>query len=78
MFQTEEYCRICRSESESRQQPIVTDEAGLNQHQPGKFEFLKDSLILDTGSTISATIMNEDMMTDIKKSKVPIIMTTNA
>ena len=51
---------------------------GINQFPPNKFSFLKDSLILDTGSTIAATIMNEGLVTNIKKAKIPIVMTTNA
>ena len=39
---------------------------------------MKDSLILDTGSTISATVMNKNMVTNIRKADIPIVMTMNA
>ena len=42
---------------------------GLNQSALEKFNFLKDSFILDTGSTISATVMNEGLVTNIKKGQ---------
>ena len=77
-FQTEEYSGICKSESDSEQQSVVNNGMELNQHPSNKFGFLKNSLILDTGSTISATVMNEDMVINIDKAKVPIVMTTNA
>ena len=77
-FQTEEYCGICKSESDSDQQSVVKNGMELNQHPPNRFGFLKNSLILDTGSTISAAVMNENMVININKAKVPIVMTTNA
>ena len=39
---------------------------------------LRNEIILDTGSTQLATFMNPDLVTDIKKSKFPLIMNTNA
>jgi hypothetical protein len=45
---------------------------------PKKFNDLKDMIILDTGSTIPATFMNPDFVTDIKVSKNPVRMITNA
>ena len=39
---------------------------------------LGDKLMLDTGSTINATIKNKDFLTDIRTSKNPIVMATNA
>ena len=47
-------------------------------NQSGKFGYLKDAIILDTGSTIPATFMNTDLVTNIKVSKKPITMQTNA
>ena len=42
------------------------------------FAHLKDVIILDTGSTLKATFMNDEMVTNIRKSDTPIKMTTNA
>ena len=53
-------------------------EMGLMQNNCERFNFLKNVFILDTGSTISATVMNEELVTNIKKAKIPTIMTTNA
>ena len=39
---------------------------------------LKDGIILDTGSTIGATIMNPELLSDITLAKVPLEMVTNA
>jgi hypothetical protein len=39
---------------------------------------LQDTIILDTGSTISGTVMNPDFVTDIKPATKPITMSTNA
>ena len=44
----------------------------------GLFNFLRNVFILDTGLTISATVMNKELVTNIKKAKIPTIMTTNA
>ena len=48
------------------------------QDGTGKFEFLKDSFILDTGSTIGATIMNPNFVKNIRESTTPVTMSTNA
>ena len=50
---------------------------GLNQNENSRFKFLEKSFILDIGSTLSATIMNEELVTNIRQAKVPILMTTN-
>ena len=42
------------------------------------FNSLKDVIMLDSGSSISATFMNPDLITNIKMAKKPIIMHTNA
>ncbi|WP_427962039.1 hypothetical protein, partial [Acidithiobacillus sp.] len=39
---------------------------------------MKDVILLDSGSSIGATFMNPDLVTDIKMAKQPINMTTNA
>jgi len=41
-------------------------------------ESLKDVILLDTGLTIGATFMNNNMVTNIKVTKKPIQMNTNA
>jgi hypothetical protein len=35
-------------------------------------------ILLDTGSTLKATFMNPDLVTDVKVSETPVEMTTNA
>ena len=57
------------------QTPFQTE---LAHNQASKFGHLKDVFILDTGSTISATIMNPDLITNIKPSKTTLAMATNA
>jgi hypothetical protein len=41
------------------------------------FAYLKNVILLDTGSTLKAAFMNPDMVTDIKVSEQPVSMTTN-
>ena len=38
----------------------------------------KNEIILDTGSTLPATFMSPDMVTNIKDSRYPLVMNTNA
>ena len=42
------------------------------------FEFLKECFLLDTGSSMPATIQNEDLVYNIRESNNPAVMTTNA
>ena len=49
-----------------------------NQCGSSKFDHLKNTFILDTGSTINATVMNPNMIYDVRRSKHPTIMATNA
>ena len=44
----------------------------------GEHENLKWKFLLDTGSTIQATIMNPDLATNMRPSDRPMIMSTNA
>ena len=44
----------------------------------GKYDHLKDVFMLDTGSTIGATITNAGLVTNIRVSTNPITMATNA
>ena len=37
---------------------------------------IKDVILLDTGATFSS-VMNKDIITDIKKAEIPIVMRTN-
>ena len=39
---------------------------------------MKTKFILDTGSTIGATVMNPDLVTNIRPSEKPLLMSTNA
>ena len=50
----------------------------VNQQSHTGINPLKDVIILDTGSSIHATFMNPDMVINIKRSKRPISMGTNA
>ena len=42
------------------------------------FAFLKECFLLDTGSSMPATIQNEDLVYNIRASNSPAVMTTNA
>ena len=77
-FQTQESCGVCKSGLSYQQQSNGDGEMGQNQNLNNKFDFLKDSFILDTGSIMLVTIMNEDLITNIRKADIPIVMTTNA
>ena len=62
---------------DSGEEGFVANELLLKQS--GKqHDHLRRKLILDTGSTIEATIMNEDMLTNIRTSDKPLVMATNA
>jgi hypothetical protein len=43
----------------------------------GRYDYLKDVLIMDTGSMIPATVTNPDLVTNIRISKQPLTMATN-
>ena len=43
-----------------------------------KSESMRNKFLLDTGSTICATVMNKNLITNIRASKKPTIMSTNA
>ena len=59
--------------------PSTTDNVeAANKQTSGKFDHLKDEIMLDNGSTIKATICNSDMVEDIKVTNRPLLMTTNA
>ena len=51
---------------------------GSQQSDTVNYNFLRDTIILDSGSTIKATFMNPKFLTNIRKSQSPIIMQTNA
>jgi len=63
------------AESEPGWSNFIVAETQLHQ---GDKAHMRDVIILDTGSTINATIMNPDFLTDIHKAKVNLKMTTNA
>ena len=46
-------------------------------NQSGKFGYLKNVIILDTGSILSATFMNPGLVTNIRVNNKPITMQTN-
>jgi hypothetical protein len=48
-----------------------------NKHSNKLFEHLRDVILLDTGSTLKATFMNPELVTDIRATKTPVSMTTN-
>ena len=59
------------------------DENLMNQQrgifsQRQKFSHLDNKILLDNGSTIAATFMNPNLLTNIRVSKQPIVMRTNA
>ena len=44
----------------------------------GKYDYLRDVFMLDTGLTIPATVTNPDLVTNIGVSKNPLTTSTNA
>jgi hypothetical protein len=48
------------------------------QQSKSPFEHLKDVILLDTESTLKATFMNPNLVTNIQATRTPISMTTNA
>ncbi len=72
--------RSGRSQSRSRSRTEGWSSFMVNAkqfHQAGKDD-LRDMFILDTGSTIGATIMNPDLLTGLRTSKKKLRMSTNA
>ena len=53
-------------------------EMQMKQTHIGQFDYLHDKFILDSGSTLRATIKNQDLVINIRKSDDPINMVTNA
>ena len=65
------------------QPPVKVDVSQMVHKQSKKGnseleESLKNVILLDTGSSIGATFLNPDMVTDVKMSNQPIQMNTNA
>ena len=70
--------RSGRSRSRARTQGWSAFMVNAKQfHQAGRDD-LRDVFILDTGSTIGATIMNPDLLTGLRRSKKTLRMSTNA
>ncbi len=59
-------------------QECATVHKHVGHHCKACFKDLKDSILLDSGSSIGATFMNPDLVTGIKVAKQPVMMTTNA
>ena len=64
IFQTHEFCSF--------------QEEAIVNNQGGKFSNLSDVILLDSGSTLAATFMNPDLVSNVKVSRRPISMATNA
>ena len=77
-FQAQSNCKDLGNQNSEPHKNAIHQEVEFNQEGSKRFDFLKDVFILDTGSTISATIMNKNLVTNIRKSATPIVMTTNA
>ena len=56
----------------------VKEFAASQQSDTMNYNFLCNTIIIDSGSTIKATLMNPKFLTNIQKSSTPIIMQTNA
>ena len=56
---------------------LMNQQLGNFSQQP-KFSHLDNKILLDNGSTIAATFMNPNLLTNIRVSKQPIMMRTNA
>jgi hypothetical protein len=48
-----------------------------NQQSTNPFEHLKDVILLDTGSTLKATFMNPDLVTNMQATRTRVSMATN-
>jgi hypothetical protein len=70
--------RSGRSSSRSRSDGWSNFMIGAKQYHQADAEGLRDIIILDSGSTIGATIMNPDLITNLRKSKKTLRMSTNA
>ena len=77
-FQTQSKCDDLDNQNSEPHGNAIHEEVEFKQEGSERFNFLKDVFILDTGSTILATIINENLVTNIQKSARPIVMTTNA
>ena len=53
-------------------------EARVLADQTGKFDGLRNKFLLDTGSTMEATVTNKNLCTNPRKSEIPVLMKTNA
>jgi hypothetical protein len=50
----------------------------VSKQTSGRYDYLKDELMLDTGSTITVTVVNPNLATNIRLNKQPMTMATNA
>ena len=50
----------------------------VNNQMKGKSSYLKNVILLDTGSTLKATFINPNLVTDIITSRNPVGINTNA
>ena len=57
---------------------MTTQVETVNNASSDKFANLKNVILLDTGSSLKATFMNADLVSDITVSKNPVGMKTNA
>ena len=70
--------RSGRSRSRSRADGWSNFMINAKQYHQADEDSLRDVIILDSGSTIGATIMNPDLITNLRKSKKTLRMSTNA
>ena len=66
---------------QQRLEETTDDESQMvhkQSHQAKKFDDLGDMILIDSGSSVKATFMNPDLLTDIKPSKKTLNMRTNA
>jgi hypothetical protein len=73
--QTREQSREMVTWSSFQFQQENSKQQSTNHQNPS--EQLKDVILLDTGSTLKATFMNPDLVTDIQATRTPVSMTTN-
>jgi hypothetical protein len=58
--------------------PIPLTVSNSKQQVSKLFEHLRDVILLNTGSTLKATFMNPDLVTNIHVTNTPLSMTANA
>ena len=71
-FQAQSNCKDSENQNSEPHGDAIHQEVEFKKEGSERFNFLKDVFILDTRSTILAMIMNENLVTNIRKSATPV------